>query len=781
MTSTTAPDTADEVYLEEHGVPGTLGKPAGNILVARTPDILARALWITAPSRHSDLHVGFRGQFVTTTTAVHTLRVQAASVFRVWLDDDLVLHGPLRYAPSMPEYQLQDVHLDAGEHSLFIEAHDEGIMHRSTAPVPPYVMASLEAETGDVEIDWRARELDHYGHTGLRVSPLLGWMETHAQAGGERWRDLTDDDAGWRSVEAATEAQSVLGIPVASQMRLPQWPLLPMTVEDSGVYSDTYAGYDLDDPAAQFLLADDQPAAEAPVDGHWFRYDLGCVRIGSVELDIDLEQPGTVIICYAERLTPGGRPSPVVAMSAGLTRMIQQYVVGAGRTRIEPLQSLGGRYIEVRVETEGAVQIQKAGFRERDYLGEPTGSFSSDDSVLNAIWNTGIRTLRSATEDAVIDSIRERGEWLGDVVSAAHRIMQAGWSDTVPIRRGLFHAAAAAREDGLVAGCGPGELIYLGTYAAQWTQACLHVADSEGSDRILREFLEPARANMAAILASVESDGTTTLPWGFVDWGYAAPSHGPDVAVLAHVVMSVRQWIVWLERLGLEEEATRWRIAYHRLADLLRPAIHASASPYHAFVLGFHAGVIDAHEAVPHIVERFENGFPFNPHGARLKNPTKADRTAVTPYFTNYSMPILLEAGHGDLVRQLWHQGWGWMLDNGATTWWEVFDDRWSRCHAWSGAPTWQLSQYVLGLHSSAKIDDSDLTVNTLCLSHAEGKVPVPGDGIATISWDRDGDQLLYTLSSTSPLAVSVRGVKHLITDDPTQFTLSRTAGDVFA
>ncbi|MFP3822224.1 hypothetical protein SB658_26385, partial [Bacillus sp. SIMBA_008] len=76
-----------------------------------------------------------------------------------------------------------------------------------------------------------------------------------------------------------------------------------------------------------------------------------------------------------------------------------------------------------------------------------------------------------------------------------------------------------------------------------------------------------------------------------------------------------------------------------------------------------------------------------------------------TPYFTNYSIPVLLDAGLGETVRNLWREGWGWMLTSGATTWWEVFDDRWSRCHAWSGAPTWQLSRFTLGLRPTSVVE----------------------------------------------------------------------------
>jgi hypothetical protein len=62
-------------------------------------------------------------------------------------------------------------------------------------------------------------------------------------------------------------------------------------------------------------------------------------------------------------------------------------------------------------------------------------------------------------------------------------------------------------------------------------------------------------------------------------------------------------------------------------------------------------------------------------------------------------MPVLIDSGDGISAADIWRTNWGWMLEKGATTWWEVFDDRWSHCHYWSGAPTWQLSRYGLGLH----------------------------------------------------------------------------------
>ena len=134
----------------------------------------------------------------------------------------------------------------------------------------------------------------------------------------------------------------------------------------------------------------------------------------------------------------------------------------------------------------------------------------------------------------------------------------------------------------------------------------------------------------------------------------------------------------------------------------------------------------------------------------------------MTPYFTNFSLSgLFLRAGRGPSVATLWRQGWGWMLGRGATTWWEVFDDRWSHCHYWSGAPTWQMSRYGLGLHSALSDEGRPITsimVNDLGLDNAHGRVHVPGAGWTEVSWTRVDDDLEYILECPEAISLARNG-----------------------
>ena len=51
---------------------------------------------------------------------------------------------------------------------------------------------------------------------------------------------------------------------------------------------------------------------------------------------------------------------------------------------------------------------------------------------------------------------------------------------------------------------------------------------------------------------------------------------------------------------------------------------------------------------------------------------------------------MLFESGEADFVLDQYRACWGWALGEGRTTWVEVFDTRWTHCHQWAGAPTWQ-------------------------------------------------------------------------------------------
>jgi hypothetical protein len=425
------------------------------------------------------------------------------------------------------------------------------------------------------------------------------------------------------------------------------------------------------------------------------------------------------------------------------------------------LQTLGCRYLEVRLACVGNADLKDVRFRERDLLGEPQGRLALHDGLLDRIWKVGVETMRASTEDSAVDSVRERGEWTGDVALAGMELLGVGWNNMAPARRALYHSAAAAREDGLVSGCGPGELIYLGTYAAQWVNACVRCAELEGGTALLVDLEGPARRNIEALLACIELDGRHHLPWSFVDWGYKQPAKDQlEPAVLAHVVAAVDAWDRWQKLLGRDGADAECKNKADTLRSIVRSAAAGDPESYHAAVIGERIGAVDRDAAVAVTLRQLLSSFPCNPAGKRLRDPTQASPAIATPYFTNYSIDLLLRAGKVDEAIEIWRKAWGWMLDGGATTWWEVFDERWSRCHYWAGAPTWQMSRRILGadtgLHEGRPV--IRIAVHPGSLKSAEGRVAFPGVGWADIAWERERDAIVYHVDSPAPWTLLQQG-----------------------
>jgi hypothetical protein len=743
--------SGSSVEIEAFGVPGTTGRLAAPLAEPATLRFAHEAFWIPEPPRDEDLHVGFVADFRLARPGEVRLRVIAPAAFRLMVDDRELAWGPLRFAPSMPEYQECRVTLPAGSHRASLHVVHEGLTTRLAAKMPGFAWVDI---AGDLEAPpvWFGRHLDEYLCTGLRVSPLQGWMEWTQSPRAATWRSEDPSlDQGWSKVVPVPGLENVLGLARASLLPLPVWPSVVPEAKEHGVYRDTFFCYRFDDPAVAFMVADPDPDPATGLDGTWQRFDLGRIRIGTLEFDVQAETAGEVTIACAERLAPDGRPVPIVAGSTGPTHFLQKFAFGPGTTLIRPLQSLGSRYLEVRLATGGKAELRHVRFRERDSLGEPSARLSLQDEQLESIWQVGLDTMQSSAEDSAVDSVRERGEWTGDVSISCLELVSLGWNNLQLVRRALYHSAASAREDGMVSGCGPGELIYLGTYAAQWVNACVRCAEIEGSTSLLLDLEGPARRNIEALLACIDDDGHHRLPWGFIDWGYIPRKGEIELPVLAHVVAAVDAWVRWQNLLGRSDTASYSQRADH-LREVIRRAVAAQPPGYHAAVLGERIGAVDRDLAVETTLRQLRSCFPYVRTAKRLRDPTQASADVVTPYFTNYSVDLLLRAGKVDETIDIWRKAWGWMLENGARTWWEVFDERWSQCHYWAGAPTWQMSRRILGadaaLHEGRPV--IRIAVYPGSLRQAAGRVAFPGADWADTTWHREGETIIYRVDCPS-------------------------------
>jgi hypothetical protein len=262
-------------------------------------------------------------------------------------------------------------------------------------------------------------------------------------------------------------------------------------------------------------------------------------------------------------------------------------------------------------------------------------------------------------------------------------------------------------------------------------------------------------------------------PWSFVDWGHAAPASGPDVAVTAILLAAARDLRRWETLLG-EDDAAGASAYAERLSAALTARLPEDDDVEAWRRLGHHATVwslrcdvvpVERREAALQAVrDHLRQGFPNDPTAPRLRDPGVRDPRIVTPFFGHFALGVLLEAGDVDFVVEQWRSCWGWMLDQGARTWWEVFDEGWSHGHFWSGCPTWQMTRYLLGLRTrwDRGPGEVDLLLAPGSLPRAAGTVALP-DGHVEVEWERIGDRIAWSARPSRSLVVEHAGERHAV------------------
>ena len=708
----------------------------------------------------SDSHIAFRGSFELASPAEVEIQFLGASWFGLWLDGEYLADGPARFVREFPQRQAQRVPLTAGRHVLSAQVHSFGLSTRLIENIPPFWTCRVLAGEFELPASWKALHLTCYVSGVRRINPQLGWAEwVDTRQLPQGWLQPRFDDSGWPVPTATDPKIGVLTPLTTAEVRHVRHPLRRIA---AGELVEVY-GYERDDPPARFSLRRLEPG-DLPAQGVWARYDLGRVRLGRVRLIIDAPA-GSVIECaYCEALE-GGRVLPWITLSAGPSCNMDHFVACGGEQEFFALSPKGGRFIEVHVlAPTDQVRFVREEYLERTYHGAPEGEFHSGDALLDRIWLTGIETYRACAEDAVIDNpTRERGQWAGDVATVCMEIAATGFADLRLFRRGLIQCAQCAREDGLIAGLCPGGRGYLTTYAAQWVSACLRYWELTGDKSVLSDLLPAAERNIGAFEKWWTPDGVgDRIGWGFVDWGYVRNDGPVDIGVNLHVAAALRDMVRWCEAIGDGGRRDRFASLSRQLNQSLARSFEGAnweALGLHRTVLGLLQGFIGKdreRSAIESIKAHILRSFPMSAEGPRLSGPSAANPQLFTPYFAHYVMPALIERGEMDFVLDIYRKAWGWALGGGRTTWLEVFDTRWSHCHAWSGCPTWQLTRYLLGLNRrfDQGAEHYAFALRPGSLERAQGPLPTLGGGVIRATWARTPAGIRYRLETPRPITL---------------------------
>ena len=727
----------------------------------------------------ADTHVLLRGTFELSQNKEIEIRHTGASMYRIWVDGQILDEGPARFDVAHPAFLVSRVRLSKGKHVIAVHGHFHGVTTRLlSAEVPGFFHAVVVAE-GDVPVVWKGIAAGAYQKTGRRLGCVLGpveWCDTrHLPAD---WIKKEFNDAGWADV-----CRSDVKLGPVEAARLGDITLRPRAITKVAEGELVNHSPVAHDPPMNFITRD-LVVSDLPPEGIWQRFDLDRVQLGRPTLKVSAPA-GTLLQCaYSECLTHG-RVSPYLKSGGGDNScMLDTWILSGGTQTVEPLQPKGARFLEIHLlgSQAAGLQVESVEWNERAYCPDDSaGAFSCNDELLNRIWTTGVETLRSCVEDAVTDNPhRERGQWLGDAVGAGMDIMAVAYSDWRPLERGLIQAAQCAREDGLIPAVFPGTREFLPSFAIQWVAAVPHYFRIGGDKELLRSLYDFAVANIRSFDQDREPLGLRTNPkhWNFIDWGYRGSATvflegkqdeaGFDPALSLMYLGALRALSDWAGWIG--QDGTKWAADAEEIAGRYFRHLEGclKADPdcwetqgFHTTALALAQKVVPAAgipAAVAFLKKHLLACFPNNPKAQRHSGTTVESDQLITPFFLHHVLPVLVEHGEMDFVLGQIRSCWGWALDCGLTTWPEVFDIRWSHCHQWSGCPTWILSRYVLGLHPryDAGSDVFELKIHPGDLSSASGRLPIyESDDRVEVAWKRSGPETIsYSLRSPRPVCL---------------------------
>ncbi|MCC7494924.1 MAG: hypothetical protein IT204_21415 [Fimbriimonadaceae bacterium] len=704
------------------------------------------------------------------------VKVTADTRYRLLVNSQSVLRGPARGYPRSWPYDQMDLtpFLRPGANVLAIVAHcvgDDTFQSEFDGRPGVLLEGAVTLLTGDVvrldthPLTWEAHDAVAWRQHVGRFSVQTGWQEDC---------DLTALPAGWLlpGPVAGFGPPADLGPhpqPPWMELEPRGLPLLKVTelLPEAVVgvfHTASAAGWrevvDLSEP----LVSEDWQAdprgvdldgdvltVDAPGDDRAVAvvFDLGLTCLGYPSVGILRGGDGLVVdLAYAERLLPSGfiatRPPAWTQ-----PRHVDRFRVGPAGGAGEVFGLRGTRYLAVILRGgAGEVLLRRPRLAEISYPAEQRGLLQTGDEVLDRVWKVGLTTLRRNMTDAYTDCPwREQAQWWGDA-RVEFLINAYTLGDTAVLARGIRQAAQSQLSNGLLYGVFPGKAAILPDYNFVWVETLWDHYLHTGSDQLLRQWADVLRRNLAWFREHTDASGLLDPPdgtWLFLDWAnvykgkystvynlrYLQALHaaaqvfrqiGADVDADACVGRGMLVALALTQRV-FDRQSGRWHDGYVAETGERLPQLSAHAQAL-AILLGLEPQTHDrlCREVLLPVLR-----------GER------ADVIEPSPFFSAFVLEALLQCGYDEAVLDIIRRRWGAWLAAGHRTWPELWhsDEVWndSLCHAWSGSPTWLLSQLLLGV---TLLEPGwrriRIAPRRAGLTQVSGAVPTPA-GEVLVSW----------------------------------------------
>lgn len=497
--------------------------------------------------------------------------------------------------------------------------------------------------------------------------------------------------------------------------------------------------------------------------------DFGRELVGFWEFELDAPK-GTVLDLYGfEAIHPTDNGGFEIQHTWGLNN-VMRYITKEGWQHYTSIVRRGFRYLILAVRfpkgEKRPVRIKALRCLLNTYPYTERGEFVCNDWRLNEIWRMCRYTLRLCSEDTYVDCpAYEQTFWVGDARNEA-LIAYATYGGYELARRCWLLAGQSLWRSPLVESQVPiGWQDILTAWALLWVWACEEYYRYTGDEEFLREIYPFVAQQMRNIAEKfIRPDGLFEIEaWNMLDW---APMDTPRKGIVTHqnamLVEAYRRAATMALLLGKSEDAKEFEALAQKVEDAINE--HLWDEQRQAFIDCIHA---DGRRSQVFSVQTQTMVYLCDA-------VTDERRLIIRRYLyekpegfvwfgSPFALFFLLEAyakdGEFQRILDIIRREWGAMIDYGATTAWETLTPRTrSHCHAWSAAPAYFLSTYVLGVRPKGVTRDTGQGTRVMeyfiapkpCdLEWARGRFPVPvgaqdegrGTREIVVRWERSERQ----------------------------------------
>ena len=427
----------------------------------------------------------------------------------------------------------------------------------------------------------------------------------------------------------------------------------------------------------------------------------------------EFKGPGDVILDFHnfEFIQPDG----VYNYAEGMRNSIR-YITREGYNKYQSLYRRGFQYSYLTIRNlKEPMYIRNVRTLISSSQCSNQGYFYSSDYKLNKIFDVCVNSARNCSEDTYTDCpTYEQTTWLGDGFEISKLDVYLN-GDTRTFKRGIELGGQSLERSEIVESQVPsGWQNILPLVTSYWMESCYNYYLWSGDREACRTIMEYLRKNVEGIKKNINSIGLyEKRAWNCCDW---APMDTPVRGIVTFAncvfVRALKLTSKIAVDLGFEEEAKDWVDLSETIREnVLKYMWNEEKGAFTDCIRN-----IDGKLVQSKVFSQQTQVWAYLAGIAKDKKDRLLDLIFNTPddfvkagssCFEDLVLSIYAEYEETDKLINMIRNNWGFMLDKGATTFWEMWTynqnagERLTRshCHGYSSTPGYFMLSYILGIN----------------------------------------------------------------------------------